>query len=77
MNGTGEVSSLLVYSPVNGTGEVSSPLVYSPVNGTGEVSSPLVYSPVNSSLHNLPVNRIFVDEHILRKFVLMYNMIPQ
>jgi hypothetical protein len=47
------------------------------VNGTGEVSSPLVYSPVNSSLHNLPVNRIFVDEHILRKFVLMYNMIPQ
>jgi hypothetical protein len=32
-----------------------------PVNSTGEVNSLLDYSPVNSALHNLPVNRIFMN----------------
>ena len=32
-----------------------------PVNSTGEVNSLLDFLPVNSSLHNLPVYRIFMN----------------
>ena len=37
-------------------------IITSLLNNTGEeVNSLLDYSPVNSSLHNLPVNRIFMS----------------
>ena len=37
-------------------------IITSLLNNTGEeVNSLLGYSPVNSSLHNLPVNRIFMS----------------
>jgi hypothetical protein len=39
----------------------SSKYIASPVNSTGEVHSLLDYSPMTNSLHNLPVNRIFMN----------------
>ena len=39
------------------------------VNSTRELNSLLEYSPVNSSLHNLPVNRIF----LIGELIVMYN----
>jgi hypothetical protein len=49
----------------------------SAVNNTEEVNSLLDYSPVNSSLHNLPVNRIFMNLYrgiIIKKNIVHVNI---
>ena len=45
--------------------------MFSPMNSTGEVFD---YSPVNSSLHNLPVNRKFMNVFSIGKLILRYTL---